>query len=136
MNTQFMFPSGAIHNPNEIQHFMVVKPLSRRVRVLLNDLVLAETTDAIRLMETWKNAYDPALYLPLDALIGNLSLNTKTTHCPLKGDARYFDLHDDKADIIVENIAWTYKSSFDFAYSIKHRVSFYSTLVTIEEAPL
>ena len=128
--------SGAIHNPAEPRHFMVIKPVHRRVRVLFEGTVIAETTEALRLLEVGKDLYDPALYLPREALKVPVRPSEHATYCPLKGDAGYLDVIGDEGKVIAPNLAWTYAKPFSFAKAITDRVSFYADRVTMEEAPL
>ena len=55
---------GAIRNPANPHHFMVVQPAGRRIRIFFGDRLVADSVDALRVIE-----------------IG-----------PLKGDADYFSL--------------------------------------------
>ena len=80
---------GAIRNPDNPHHFMVIKPQDRRVRVYLGDKLLADTTGAVQLIEIGKTAYEPAFYVPAADLSVDFQRSGKTTHCPLKGDAGY-----------------------------------------------
>lgn len=127
--------TSTIHNPAEPRHFMQVKPVNSRVRILHNGRILADTTHALRLLEVGKDFYDPTLYLPRSALAARFELSDKTTHCPLKGDASYLNLVDDDGNLIGENIAWTYVAPFEFANQIENHVAFYSDQVTTEEHP-
>lgn len=132
----FLSGRDIVHNPMERRHFMKAKPLSRRIRILRDGVLLAQSSDVLRLLEVGKDLYDPALYLPRDALIGEFSISGKTTHCPLKGDAEYLNLISDNGTVICENIAWFYSAPFEFAKVIENRVSFYTDQITIEDAPL
>ncbi|KAJ55249.1 hypothetical protein ACMU_11150 [Actibacterium mucosum KCTC 23349] len=125
-----------IHNPANAAHFMRLKPVQKRVRVLYQGAVIAETTEALRLQEIGNDVYDPALYLPRDALVDRYAPSESSSHCPLKGDAEYLSLTDAQGDVIEEDIAWFYQSPLDFAAEINGRVSFYTTKVTVEEAPV
>ena len=127
---------NAIHNPADAKHFLRIKPVNRLVKIAYNGTIIAETTTALRLLEVGHDLYDPALYIPVDALQAKLVVNLKISHCPLKGDAQYFDLVDEKGVIIKENIAWSYASPFEFITDIKGFISFYTDQVTIEEIPL
>ncbi|MFV2002326.1 MAG: DUF427 domain-containing protein, partial [Paracoccaceae bacterium] len=117
-------------------HFMRLKPVKRRVRVLRGGVVLAETDAALRLLEIGGDMYDPALYLPAAALRGKFSGSDKTTFCPLKGEAHYLSLLDGDGNLIEQDIAWSYPAPLGFAHQLAGLVSFYSDRVTIEEAPL
>lgn len=128
--------AGAVQNPDNPRHFMRVKPVNRKVRILRGGEVLAETAKAVRVLEVGKDLYDPVLYLPKSDVVAPINGNTQKTHCPLKGDAGYFDLIDANGTVVQENIAWCYQSPFDFAQDLAGRVAFYTDKVTVEESPL
>ncbi len=128
--------ANAIHNPAEPRHFMRIKPVERRVVVWLEGEILAETTGAVRVLEVGKDLYDPVLYLPPGDVTPRLRPADHTTHCPLKGDAAYFDLVDADGELRVPRIAWSYPEPFGFASELAGRVAFYAKHVTIEEKPL
>lgn len=133
--TQRMVPN-AIRNPAEPGHFMRIKPVDRRIAVWLEGEMLAETTGAVRVLEVGKDLYDPVLYLPVEDVTPRLRRNEEaSSHCPLKGDAVYFDLLDADGGVRVPKIAWSYASPFDFAAELAGRVAFYAKHVTIEDAP-
>ena len=128
--------TGAAHNPAEPRHFMRIKPIERRVRILRDGAVLAESTAAMRLMEVGKDIYDPVIYFPRRDVSDALKPNDHSTHCPLKGDAAYFDLCGEDGSVLAERIAWSYETPFDFAAELTGLVAFYGNAVTVEEAPL
>lgn len=121
-------PSGeaeaVIHNPANKSHFMVVAPVRSRLRVLIGNTILAETSGAFKVSEVGKSAYPARYYFPPDALRVPLSRADKpATHCPLKGDATYFE-HDG------EEIAWAY-DTLDFADILAGHYSFWDERVEI-----
>jgi len=128
--------TAAAHNPAEPRHFMRIKPIERRVRVLRDGAVLAESTAAVRLLEVGKDIYDPVVYFPRQDVSDALKRNDHSTHCPLKGDAAYFDLQGADGSVAAERIAWSYETPFDFAAELAGLVAFYGNAVTVEEAPL
>ena len=70
---------------------------------------------------------DPVNYFPQnDVNWDYLRENSNSSHCPLKGDARYFDFHD--GDKVIENIAWSYPAPISVASSIRGYVAFDSRL--------
>jgi uncharacterized protein (DUF427 family) len=116
-----------IHAPGNDAHFMHVKSVPARVRVRKGDKVLAESADALRIMETGRGPYDPMIYIPEGDVTGPLqSVDGKSTHCPLKGDASYFTLNGDE-------IAWTYDRPLDVSTILKGHIAFYPNKVVIEE---
>ena len=129
--------SNAIRNPAEPRHFMRIKPVERRIVVWVDGEMLAETTGAVRVLEVGKDLYDPVLYLPAEDVSPRLRRNEEaSSHCPLKGDAVYFDLVDADGGVRVPKIAWSYSKPFDFAAELAGRVAFYAKYVTIEDAPV
>lgn len=127
---------NAIHNPAEPRHFMRVKPVARRIVIRLGDEVLAETTRAVRVLEVGRDIYDPVCYLPASDISATLRRNEHTTHCPLKGDAAYFDLVDGAGEIQQAGIAWSYPEPFGFSTDLAGLIAFYPQFVTQEDAPL
>jgi uncharacterized protein (DUF427 family) len=116
-----------VHNPDNEAHFMHVKPITQRVKIRRNGQVLAESTSALRIMETGREPYDPMIYIPRADVADALQpVSDKTTHCPLKGDASYFTVDGDE-------IAWTYDRPLEGSKLIKDYVAFYPNKVTIEE---
>ena len=72
------------------------------------------------------------IYFPrADVAMDKLKKNTKTSHCPLKGDTEYFDLHSD--GVRIDNIAWSYDRTIDIAAALQDRIGFDARLVNIAE---
>jgi uncharacterized protein (DUF427 family) len=124
-----------IHNPDEPRHFMRIKPVKGRVRVLLDGQVLAESARALRVLEAGRDLYDPVLYLPAADLRVKLRAAEKRTFCPLKGHATYLDLVADDGQVEVPEIAWSYRETFDFAAALADLVAFDVARVAVEEHP-
>lgn len=116
-----------VHAPGNDAHFMHVKSVPQRVRVRKGDAVLAESTNALRIMETGRGPYDPMIYIPDADVNGALeAVDGKSTHCPLKGDASYFTFNG-------EEIAWTYDRPLEGSRMLKGHVAFDPNKVVVEE---
>jgi uncharacterized protein (DUF427 family) len=126
----------AIHNPGDARHFMRIKPIAGTIRVKFNDEVIAESTEAVRLLEVGNDFYDPTIYFPREDVTAHFAIMDKESHCPIKGDAIYFDLLNEDREVIAEEIAWCYPKTFDFAEEIKDLIAFYGEKVTVEELPV
>ncbi len=125
-----------IHNPKEPRHFMRIKPAGRRVRVLHGDRVLADSGNALRVIEAGRDIYDPVLYLPRADVQASLAPAAKDrTFCPIKGHASYFDLVSGDGAVEQAEIAWSYEDTVDGAEQLKDHIAFYGTQVVIEEHP-
>ncbi|MCJ8307502.1 MAG: DUF427 domain-containing protein [Hyphomicrobiales bacterium] len=120
-----------IHRPDSDQHFMVLRPIQQRVVVRLpNGQKLADSEDAIRLMESGRTLYDPVIYLPRRDLTMDLVTERGESKCPLKGTATYYGVEG------YEKLAWSYREPLSFATAIRDLVAFYPNKVIIEEHPI
>lgn len=115
----------AIRQPGNPHHFMVVKPVERRLRVYHGERLLADTKDAVCVIEIGRTAHNPVFYVPPEDLAIALEHVDRTTHCPLKGDASYFAVDG-------EEVGWAYREPFDFAAALAERHAFWSSKVKIE----
>jgi uncharacterized protein (DUF427 family) len=122
------YPSleGAIRNQGNPDHLMVIRPVRRTVRVYIGDTLIAQTHNALRVMEMGKSLYDPALYIPVSDLVVDLDPVDKSTHCPLKGDASYLAMNG-------AEIAWTYDRPLEGAQMLEDHLAFWPDKVRIAE---
>lgn len=98
-----------------------VEPVHARVTVELGGVVIAETTRALRVLET---SHPPAYYLPEeDFLPGSLRPTEGSSFCEFKGRAAYYDLVG--GDAVADRAGWYYPSpSRGFEHLVGH-VSLY-----------
>ena len=69
-----------------------VEPCQRAVRVEFNGRVLAESSRALRLLET---SHPPTYYIPkADVRVELLRANGRRSFCEYKGAASYWDIRD------------------------------------------
>jgi len=95
---------------------------SRRVRVEVDGVVLASSANARVLFET---GLPPRWYLPKPDLRLELLVPTATaTHCPYKGQARV-------GDRVVEDLAWSYRTTLPESQKIAGLVAFYNEEVDV-----
>ena len=89
----------------------------RRIQVLCNQGVIAETTDALRVCET---ASPPTFYVPPDHVDTSFLHSTSIlTRCEWKGLAEVFDAPG------IEQAAWSYTSTFPEAAALADYFAFY-----------
>lgn len=82
-----------------------VEPVPQRVRVAVGGATIAESTRALRVLET---AGAPVYYVPRDDVrMDLLRPSPHRTWCEWKGEASYWSLHHGARD--VPNVAWTYE---------------------------
>ncbi len=85
--------------------------------------VLGETANALELSE---GDYPPVIYFPRgDIAMAMLDRSDKTTHCPHKGDASYFDIVNKSS--VTTDAAWSYESPLEAVAEIKDHLAFYTT---------
>lgn len=87
------FVKNAIHRPDEPRHFMRVKQPGKLVEAKINDKVVARSNQALKMQEAGFDLYDPVYYFyGTDVEISLLQPSDLSTHCPLKGDTKYYHL--------------------------------------------
>lgn len=103
-------------------------PLRGTARVRHGDLVLAESTAALRVIETdhVERLYFPRTDVRLDLLEGN----DHHTICPFKGQADYWSLVAGSSP--VEDVFWTYVDPFDEVGGIEGYLGVYHEKVRVE----
>ena len=113
-------------------HPITIEPNRKRVRVVFNGRVVADTTRALTLKEA---SLRPVQYLPRDDADMRLFVRSAhATHCPYKGDAAYYGLCVDGR--MSENAVWTYEAPYPAMAPIREHLAFYPDRVDrIEEGP-
>ena len=110
-------------------HPITITANPKRVRVLADGVVIAETTHALTLKEA---SYPAVQYVPReDTNMALLERTARTTHCPYKGDANYFSITANGKKL--ENSIWTYETPFPAMAEISGHLAFYPDKVKIEE---
>jgi uncharacterized protein (DUF427 family) len=108
-------------------HPITISPAVKRMRVKVNDHVIADSAEVLMLKEA---SYPEVAYFPrADVEMGFLSKTARSSHCPYKGDASYFTLHIDGD--IKENAVWSYEAPFLAMTEIRDRLAFYPNQVEI-----
>ncbi len=98
---------------------------NREVSVRLGNLVVAQTSAAIRVLET---ASPPTFYLPLgDVNVNLLRRGNGSSFCEWKGAATYWSL--EHGGEVIENVGWSYASPTTAFAKIQGHLSFYPALL-------
>ena len=106
---------------------------SRRVRVRLDGMLLAESTQARMLIES---GLPVRWYLPPeDVRTDLLERSSRTTRCPYKGIAHYWSLRTDRG--LEEDVVWSYPEPFSDADAVRGLLCFFDDRVDleVEDAP-
>ena len=111
-------------------HPIVITPHAGRVRIRFAKQVVAESTRALDLKE---GSMPPVLYVPReDADLAAYVPTARSTHCPFKGEARYFTLKAGERE--AQNAVWSYERPLPGAAAIAGHLAFYPDQVEIEAA--
>jgi len=100
---------------------MSVEPSSKRVKVVFNGQVVADSRRALVLKET---RLQPVYYLPReDIAMSFLRASDHHTYCPFKGTANYWSVA--AGDKAAENAAWSYEDPIEDGLGIRGYIAFY-----------
>lgn len=107
----------AIHRGYQLD----LEPASKRVRVELNGVTIADSARAVIMRET---RLTPVYYFPQDDVRMDLLRRTEQrTHCPFKGNASHWNIV--VGNRTIENAVWSYEEPFEEALPVKGYVAFY-----------
>ncbi|MGF1630264.1 MAG: DUF427 domain-containing protein [Kiloniellaceae bacterium] len=77
--------------------------------------------------------YPPVIYFPQDDIEREfLAPSERSSHCPIKGDAGYFNVQVDGT--LLEDAAWFYPEPLPMVRAVKGYVAFYPDKVTVAKA--
>jgi uncharacterized protein (DUF427 family) len=128
-----MFTRIQRHEPGEGQESVWdyprpprVERVPERIRIVFNGVTIADTTNALRVLET---SHPPSYYLPqADILMQHLALVPRYhTFCEFKGEASYWTLQ--VGDRTVPNVAWSYAQPSKGFEAIRDHLAFYASRV-------
>ena len=98
-----------------------VEASSRRIRIVFNGETIADSTRAMRVLET---SHPPAYYIPKeDVQMDKLTRTSRRTMCEFKGAATYWTVTVGNRS--EENVAWTYETPVPAFEPIKGYVAVY-----------
>lgn len=102
-----------------------VEPTRKRIRVIVNGVVIADSTNARRVLET---SHPPAYYIPPeDVKMEYLTPTRQQTFCEFKGGASYWTIK--VGSQVCDNAAWSYKDPQKGYEAIKDHLAFYASRV-------
>ena len=98
-----------------------VEASTRRIRVVLGGVTVAESTRAVRVLET---SHPPGYYIPPeDVRREYLRPSRRTSYCEFKGQASYYDLVVGERE--VRDAAWYYPDPSPGYEAIRDHLAFY-----------
>jgi uncharacterized protein (DUF427 family) len=88
---------------------------------MVDGVAVADSRKALRLEEA---RYPTVYYVPrADLRLESFIPSARTSHCPYKGDARYFDLV--VGEVTRSDAVWSYEDPYPAAAAIRDFVAFY-----------
>lgn len=107
---------------------MTIEPAQGAVVIRAGGAVLGESRNAVALREDGR---DVVFYLPRDDFsVAFLDPSDTATHCPLKGEARYFHIVAKSGPI--RDAVWSYEEPLPAAEAIRGRLAFDREKVAVE----
>ncbi len=98
-----------------------VEPSSKRVQVVFNGLIIADSTAAVRVLET---SHPPVYYVPArDIIMAHLSRTSRSSFCEFKGQAGYYTITVAERQAV--NAAWYYPNPAPGYELLRDAVAFY-----------
>lgn len=116
------------------RHYAVTDEYPGKVEVRIGDITLASSTRALILKEVGRTVYNPVFYIPKEDVQTNLlqRVEGKQTHCPIKGDATYWDYKNlDRSGYF----AWSYENPLPRSKKITEHIAFNLEHVTFILSP-
>jgi uncharacterized protein (DUF427 family) len=106
-------------------HPITIEANPDRIRVLLGGVIVAETTRALTLREA---ALPAVQYIPReDVEMDLLERSSRSTHCPYKGDASYWDVT--AGGVRARDAIWSYEQPYAAVKDIAGHLAFYPNKV-------
>lgn len=98
-----------------------LEPVAARVRVVFGGVTIADTTRALRILET---SHPPTYYIPReDVDMDHLERTARSTGCEFKGRAEYFTVA--VGDHRAEHAAWSYPDPTPRYAGLTEHLAFY-----------
>ena len=118
----------------EKRHYAVIDNYQRKLTLKYKGEVIAETTNGLILKEVGRGVYDPVFYLPKEDISIKLEVEKeRQSHCPIKGDATYWNIEGDFTD---NYFAWSYEEALPRTKKIQGYIAFNMEYITLISEPL
>ncbi|MGB0902922.1 DUF427 domain-containing protein [Halocynthiibacter sp.] len=106
-----------------------ITPVNGKCAVRAGGAILGESQDALELKE---GDYPATIYFPAgDIATAFLDESKTTSHCPHKGDARYYSIQTKST--VIEDAAWSYETPHENVAAIAGHIAFFTDKVTVEK---
>jgi uncharacterized protein (DUF427 family) len=102
-----------------------LEPTGKRIRVVVDGITIAETTSALRMLET---SHPPVYYLPPSEVESSyLRPESRGSFCEWKGHAHYFSIVTPQR--LISNAAWSYPTPTARYCELAEYIAFYPSKI-------
>ena len=103
-----------------------LEPVPERIRIVHQGIVVADTTAALRILET---SHPPVYYVPREAIAAGLLAQSpsRQSFCEFKGLATYWTLN--AGGTTVRDVAWSYEQPAAAYAKLAGHLAFYASKV-------
>ncbi|WP_298770203.1 DUF427 domain-containing protein [uncultured Shewanella sp.] len=120
---------------SDLKHYAKITPASQHIQLIVDDVVIAESEQAIIVNEiSPKGELPPVWYIPVTDINDRYLTRTDLhTFCPIKGEASYYSITVN--GIVHENAVWYYSEPLVPVAPIKGYASFDASRVCHKQVP-
>lgn len=116
------------------RHYAVIDTYKRKIKLTFEGQVLAESSKVLILKEVGTTVYNPVFYFPKeDIKMDLIPDSTRFSHCPIKGDASYWNIEGGPTD---NYFAWSYENALPRTKKISGYVAFNMDYLYLESSPV
>lgn len=116
------------------KHYTVIDDYERRLTIKFKGKVIAATENSRILKEVGKSVYNPVFYFPKEDIKVELKEEkSRKSHCPIKGDATYWQMTD---EITNDYFAWSYEEPLSQAKKVEGYIAFNISELTVISEPI
>lgn len=103
-----------------------LEPVPERLRIVHGGVTVADTTAALRILET---SHPPVYYIPREAIAAGLLSRSpsRQSFCEFKGLATYWNL--EAGGMTARDAAWSYEQPVAAYAKLAHHLAFYASKV-------
>ncbi|MCI5080261.1 MAG: DUF427 domain-containing protein [Saprospiraceae bacterium] len=117
----------------EKRHYAIIDDYPRKLTLKFQGQTILESTNARILKEVGKSVYNPVFYFPKGDLKTELvKEDGRSTHCPIKGDATYWNFKDQPTE---QYFAWSYDEALPKAKKVEGMIAFNMNYLTLVDEP-
>ena len=120
---------NVISNPDEQRHFIKIYKHKKPIEIVWREKIIASAEQYLSVREIGSEFYPERYYIPIESIGVKLEVNGRTSYCPIKGVAQYFDINDNGEK---SELAWVYTKPLEESRILSGHFSFHLEKVSIK----